>query len=90
LGRSMLKPPRALFALPLLCALLAGACSRAEPAPAPASPERLLSAVAASEASALAASGGRGKPAAERLAGPLARLDPARIDPHLAERFLSR
>jgi hypothetical protein len=86
----MLNLPRARFALPLLCACLAGACSRAEPPPAAASSERLLAAVAASEAAGLAASGDRGKPAAERVAGPLARLDPARIDPHLAERFLSR
>lgn len=86
----MLNPPRARFALPLLCAFLVGACSRAEPAPAPASPERLFAAVSASEAAALSVSGDRRKPAAERLAGPLARLDPARIDPHLAERFLSR
>jgi hypothetical protein len=86
----MLILPRARFVFPLLCAFLAGACSRAGSAPVPASPERLLSAVAASEAAALAASGDREKPVAERLSGPIARLDPARIDPHLAERFLSR
>jgi len=78
--------------LALCC--LAAACSRGERAAAPASPARLLAAVAASEAAAAAAAApasaqarkGDGLP----LSGPLARLDPARLDPRLAERFLSR
>jgi hypothetical protein len=72
-----------------LCSL-AAACAASPPAaPAPVGRERLLAALAASEAAAAAVSQKAPAPA-ERLAGPLARLDPARIDPRLAERFLSR
>lgn len=54
---------------------------------APVAPERLLAAVQASEAAAAAA---RPAKPPRAVTGPLARLDPNRIDPQLAERFLSR
>jgi hypothetical protein len=71
--------------------------SPAEPPPPPAAPaSQVIAAVRASEAEAAALAP---SPAvrirhklihADRLTGPLARLDPARLDPRLAEHLLGR
>jgi hypothetical protein len=66
----------------------------AAPAPAPAS--QVIAAIRASEAQAAelapspAARIRHGLIHADRLTGPLARLDPARLDPRLAEHLLGR
>jgi hypothetical protein len=87
------------FRLLLLGLLVAESAARSPappPPPGPAPADRVIAAVRASEAQAAAlapppaASLGHALARADRLSGPLARLDPAWIDPHLAERLLAR
>ncbi|MEA3037740.1 MAG: hypothetical protein QOE79_253 [Sphingomonadales bacterium] len=87
------------FRLLLLVLLVAESAARSPappPPPAAAPADRVIAAVRASEAlaAALAPSPAarvrHGLVHADRLTGPLARLDPARLDPRLAERLLAR
>jgi hypothetical protein len=88
------------FRLLLLAVLVAESAARSpapQPAPPPAAPaSQVIAAIRASEAQAAelapspAARIRHGLIHADRLTGPLARLDPAHLDPRLAEHLLSR
>jgi hypothetical protein len=94
-------PSMTRFRLLLLGLLVAESAARSPapppaPAPGPAPAERVIAAVRASEAQAAAlapppaAAVRRTLVRADRLSGPLGRLDAARLDPRLAEHLLAR